>query len=131
MRSRSQHLILIEMILILAPVSLISMAFFPFVLMLSFSTPVQFGFIVLGLMFSASAIAIISTWTLCIRFWRDGNAGLQNAHIVYFRFTMLGGGVALISILMAITGKPSGFLFGLPMLIPFAHLLYEKNKLSS
>lgn len=126
-KSRSQQLMLIEMILILTPISLISIACTPFVAMLSFSVPLQFGFIVLGLMFFASAIAIVATWVLCIRFWRDGKAALQNAPRMYGRLSMLGAAVALISIIMAVAGKPSGFLLGLPLLIPFAHLFYEIN----
>lgn len=127
MRTLSQHLMLVEMIVIFLPVSLITMVFAPFVVMISFSTPFQISNILLGITYCLSCTALIAAWVLALCFWRHGAESLLPASRSYAVLATFGTFITVISCVMALFGNKTGFLFGIPLLIPYMHLLYERH----
>jgi hypothetical protein len=125
MRSLSQTLMLVEMIVIFVPVSLISLVSAPFVVMVSFSVPFQISNILLGITYCVSCAAIYASWVLALRFWRHGADNLRMSSKHYSVIVTLGAVIAVVSSGMALFELRTGFLMGVPMLIPYSHLMHE------
>jgi hypothetical protein len=125
MRSFSQHWMLAEMIVIFIPITFILMVSAPFVAMISLSKPMQIANFLLGIMYCVSCAALYSAWVLALRFWRHGADGLRMGSKHYTVLVGLGAVIAVISCGMALFEQATGFLMGVPMLIPYSHLMYE------
>jgi hypothetical protein len=125
MRSLNQHWMLAEMIVIFIPITFILMVSAPFVVMVSLSMPMQIANLLLGITYCVSCAALYASWVLALRFWRHGTDGLRMVSKRYKVHVTLGAVIAVISSCMAFFGQTTGFLLGVPMLIPYSHLMYE------
>lgn len=125
MRRLSQYVMLIEIVVIILPITCITILSAPFVLMLTFSLPIQFANLMLGVTHGLSCTALIALWVLALGFWVHGTQRLQSASRKYFVLATLGCFIAAISCAMAFFRHKTAFLLGVPLLLPYAHLVYE------
>jgi len=118
---------LVEMIVIFVPVSLITLVSAPFVVMVSFSVPFQISNILLGITYCVSCAALYASWVLALRFWRHGADNLRMSSKHYPAIVILGAFIAVVSCGMTLFELRTGFLMGVPMLIPYLHLMHERR----
>ncbi len=128
MRSFGQSLMLIEIMLILCPISLISLASSPLVFMVSLSQPVRIEHLLLGISFLGCLGALTVAWSICIRYWRDGSFSLSELSKRQFIMALFGIAICLLSIILAVFHQFTGFVLGSALLIPCVHLVLVSAK---
>ena len=116
---------LVEMFVIMLPVTILTLLSSPFVVMLAFSLPFQLANLMLGVTYCFSCAALVAIWVLGSGFWAHGAQHLQCFSKRYTVLATLGCFIVTISSIMAIFGYATAFLLGMPLILPYAHLMYE------
>jgi len=134
--TQSQRVYIIEVLFILLPFTLM-IAYFTIILgiELLMGTPFKL-FKILDTWPLFVIAAFSSAWYLSYIFIKTGTAGLKKVHFAPIFICWLGALVVIASSTAIIFGKyPSSltFVVGIPLLLPFAHIAYERhfNKVSN
>jgi hypothetical protein len=130
----SKFIVAAEALLLVLPVTLLFLFWAPD----EFLRPLFHGFHMRRIIACLIGVALISGWWLMIAFWRGGSNALRDTHAVVWVAATCGGAAAIVAGVLLLVfqsvellGTFVMFVFGLPLLIPFAHLLIERQKRAS
>ena len=82
-------------------------------------------------------LSLLAGWMLMVRFWRYGAAGLRTSPSAVWGAAYAGAAAAMIGTLLLFAGESMGWrsqstseaftlIYGIPLLVPFGHLLAER-----
>ena len=141
--------IALQLVLILGYATLASLVFVILYLLEAFSLETFFTLIFLVLLLFLCWSTLTSGIALMVTFIKQGSSGLRKTKPIFWKMTAFGSALTIIGLIVTVISSPLSspeqyyqtgpslefgildfagvFIFGLPLLIPYIHLLLEKK----